>query len=221
MDVHTQEWRYKAYPKTQCEKLAKRLKAAWLSFKDKEKVTQTEFAERLGITQSAFNQFISGACPINNEMILMMCKELGVDPHVMVKGLSFFEPFFNAFTSPRVVTVRYRLENRIATPTSRVGVKIMAHVNVPNNVDVYAVEIKGDAYSPRYRNTEKIIIAAEEPAIGEEAYLVLKNGTQCAAYMYHDHFECVMPGGCVSCGDLTGPDDDRISYIHKVVGMSK
>lgn len=216
-----QEWRYKAYPKTQCEKLAKRLKAEWLSFKDKEKVTQTEFAAKLGITQSAFNQFISGACPINNEMILMMCKELGVNPQSMVKGLSFFEPFFNTFTGPRVVTVRYRLEHCTATQTSRVGNKLMVHVDVRNDVDVYAVEIKGDVYSPRYRNTEKIIIAAEEPAIGEEAYVVLKDGKQCATYMYHDHFECVKSVDCEGCGDLTGPDDDRISHIHKVVGMSK
>lgn len=215
------EWRYKAYPKTQCEKLAKRLKAEWLSYKDKEKVTQTDFAARLGVTQSAFNQFISGACPINNEMILIMCKELGVEPRSMVKGLSFFEPFFQNFVSPRVVTVRYRLDGCTATLTSKVGTKLMVHIDVKDSVDVYAVEIKGDAYNPRYKATEKLIVAAEEPAIGEEAYVVLKDGMQCATYMYHDHFECVKSGDCPGCGDLTGPDDDRISHIHKVVGMSK
>ena len=216
-----QVWRYKAYPKTQVEKLAKRLKTEWLAYKEREKTNQTDFAAKLGITQSALNQFLSGTCPINNEMILMLCKELNVDPKSMVKGLSFFEPFFKTFASPRVINVRYKLDGCTAAQTSRAGVKLMAHVDVKGNIDVYAIEIKGDSYAPRYKNTEKLIIAAEEPAIGEEAYVVRKVGQQCASYMYHDHFECVKTSGCSACGDLTGPDDDLISHIHKVVGMSK
>jgi transcriptional regulator with XRE-family HTH domain len=215
------EWKYKAYPKTQCEKLAKRLKAEWLSYKEKEKVTQTEFASRLGVTQSAFNQFISGACPINNEMILMLCHQLGVEPKTMVKGLSFFEPFFRDIVSPRVITVRLKLKNKGVVTKPKTGAKLMVYGDFKSSTDVYAVEIDTDEYNPRYRPTEKLVVIAEEPAIGEEAYVVLKDGKQCATTMYHDHFECSKSVKCIGCADLTGPDDERISHIHKVVGMSK
>lgn len=93
-------WTYKAYPETQCKKLAARFKNEWLKYKDEQKTTQTEFARKLGVTQSAFSQFISGTCPINNKMILRMCREMNVDPQKMVAGLPFFQPFFDNYVAP-------------------------------------------------------------------------------------------------------------------------
>ena len=93
------DWRYNA-PKSECEKLAGRMQNEWLRHKEEQKITQTEFAVKLGITQPAFNQFIWGKCPISNEMILIMCREMNVDPQKMVAGLPFFEPFFSKYVAP-------------------------------------------------------------------------------------------------------------------------
>ena len=139
--MSNEDWRYKAYPQTQCEKLAGRLKHEWLRHKDEEKTTQTEFAAKLGVTQSAFNQFISGTCPISNEMILIMCREMSVDPQKMVAGLPFFEPFFKNVVSPRVVTIRYRLKDSGKATKPKAGAKIMVHSDYKNGHDVYAIEI--------------------------------------------------------------------------------
>lgn len=219
--MSNEDWKYKAYPEAQCKKLAARLKYEWLKYKDEEKTTQTEFARKLGVTQSAFNQFLSGTCPISNEMILIMCRELNVDPQKMVVGLPFFEPFFKNVVSPRVVTIRYRLKDSGKATKPKAGAKIMVHSDYKKEVDVYVVELDTRDYLPRYNAKEKLIIAAEVPSIGEEAYVVLENGKQCASIMYHDHFECTKAVECDGCPDLTGPDDERISHIHKVIGMSK
>jgi len=93
------DWKYSA-PQWQCEKLASRMKNEWLRHKEEQKTTQTKFAAKLGVTQSAFNQFISGTCPMSNEMILIMCREMNVDPQKMVAGVPFFEPFFNKYIAP-------------------------------------------------------------------------------------------------------------------------
>ena len=139
----------------------------------------------------------------------------------MVAGLPFFEPFFRNVVSPRVVTIRYRLKDSGKTTKPRAGVKIMVHSDYKKGVDVYAVEVDTRDYLPRYHAKEKLIVAAEVPSIGEEAYVVLESGRLCAAFMYHDHFECTKAVVCDMCADLTGPDDERISHIHKVIGMSK
>ena len=93
------DWKYSA-PQWQCEKLASRMKNEWLRHKEEQKTTQTKFAAKLGVTQSAFNQFISGTCPIRNEMILIMCREMNVDPQKMVAGLPFFQEFFHKYVAP-------------------------------------------------------------------------------------------------------------------------
>ena len=90
-------WKYPSYPQKQVEILAKRMKARWEVLKAQTGMTQKELADRLGITQRAISQFFRGVTPMNNEMIMKICTEIGVKPIDMVKGLSFFEPFFRKY----------------------------------------------------------------------------------------------------------------------------
>ena len=90
-------WKYRSYPQKQVEILAKRMKARWKVVKAQTGMTQTGLANRLGITQRAISQFFGGVTPMNNEMIMKICTEIGVKPKDMVKGLRFFEPFFRKY----------------------------------------------------------------------------------------------------------------------------
>jgi len=152
---------------------------------------------------------------------LIMCREMNVNPQKLVAGLPFFEPFFNNVVSPRVVTIRYRLKDSGKVTKPRVGAKVMVYTDYKKGTDVYAIEIDTADYAPRYNPKEKLIVAAEVPNIGEEAYVVLEDGKQIIAVMFHDHFETVALYGCGTSDSLEGPDDERISHIHKVIGMSK
>ena len=112
-----------------------------------------------------------------------MCREMSVDPQRMVTGLPFFEPFFKNVVSPRVVTIRYRLKEGGKVTKPKAGVKIMVHSDYKKGVDVYAVEIDTDDYVPRYRNKERLIVAAEVPNIGEEAYVVSRRRQTMRGYV--------------------------------------
>lgn len=220
----TENWKYKAYPKKQVEKLAQRVKSEWLAYKDREKVTQVQFAERLGITQPALNQFLSGTCPISNAMIITLTKELGVDPKKLVKGLSFFEPFFDSIVTARIVQVRYEIGATKTKEKKVTGTALHYHVHLPSDVDVYAVEIADNAYEPRYYQGEKVIVAAVEPGPADEAFIMRKDGEACLArFSSEDVFTCLLNVGRIFDGDNTRlPDvEHEIEYIHKVVGMTR
>ena len=214
-------WKYKAYPQKQVEKLATRIRTEWLAFKDREKSTQTEFAARLGISQPALNQFLSGTTPISNAMIITICSELGVAPKTMVKGLKFFEPFFEHIVSPRVVRVRHIVGARKYKEQSVTGEAIHYHVDLNDGIDVYAVKVADDVYEPRYFKDEKLIIAAQTPEVGDEAFIKLVDGKNCITRVTENDLVCLKAIRCVGCQDITSIDDPRIEFAHKVIGMSK
>ena len=85
------KWTSKSYPEEAAKNLAKRVLREWEAFQDRTEMTQTELAEKLGITQSAFNQFIRGVKPINIPILLNICNEIDTNPWAMVRGNSFYE----------------------------------------------------------------------------------------------------------------------------------
>lgn len=78
---------------------ATRLKAAWVAFKDANDINQEEAASRLGITQSAFSQYINGRIPLNVDKLMSFANLLGVETHDISPTLAqripgrFNEPF--------------------------------------------------------------------------------------------------------------------------------
>lgn len=203
------------------EKLAARIRAEWLAFKDREKSTQTEFAARLRISQPALNQFLTGTTPISNAMIIKICSELGVDPKGLVKGIKFFEPFFDHIVSTRAVQIRYLVGASNIRKKAVTGEAIHYHAALKDDVDVYAIEVADDVYEPRYFKNEKIIVAAMEPAAGDEAFIMTTDGESCISRVTKDNLICLKRVSCVSCDPLTSIDDSRIEFAHKVIGMSK
>jgi transcriptional regulator with XRE-family HTH domain len=214
-------WKYKAYPQQAVVELAKRMKARWLPHKEATGMTQEEFAKILGITQPALNQFLNGTTPISNAMIILMCRELGVTPQEMVKGIDFFEPFFTGMITSRVVRVRYKIGATKSKETIVTGEAIQYHVHSDPETDVYAVEIADDVYQPRYFKGEKVIITAVTPQVGDECFIKLTDGKTCITRVATDDLICLKNIVCVGCADIVSIDDERIEFAHKVVGMSK
>lgn len=206
-------WKYKAYPQKDVEKLAARFKARWLQVKDEEKITQTEFADKIGVTQPALNQFLNGATPISNAQIISICRELGSSPKEMVKGIKFFEPFFNHIVVTRQIRVRYKLSKAGIKETKVTGEVISYHVDLPDNVDLCAVEITDDEMSPRYNKGEKLVIAAQTPNKGQTGFGIQAGATAaCVGILKRENrMECLM------CH--TTHETERIDTLHTVVGL--
>jgi len=225
--VKEKPWKYKAYPQKDVEKLAARFKARWLQVKDEEKITQTEFADKIGVTQPALNQFLNGATPISNAQIISLCRELNVSPNEMVKGIKFFEPFFSHMLVPRTIKIRMVLAATKAQALKKEKTLMETAVNfysaLPNDIDVYACLVEGDVYEPRYKHGEKVIVSAETPQPGEECLVVLEEGSKCITTLKEDGlgFICSKRATCIGCSPLKGIDDPRISYVHKVIGMTR
>lgn len=206
-------WKYKAYPQKDVEKLAARFKARWLQIKEEENITQAEFAGKIGITQPALNQFLNGVTPISNAMIISICRELGYSSKEMVKGIKFFEPFFDHIVVTRQIRVRYKLSKAGIKETKVTGEVISYHVDLPDDVDLYAVEIIDDAMSPRYNKGEKLVIAAQTPNKGQTGF-----GTQAGAnaacvgiLQQKSTMECLMCRAAHST--------EHIAQLHTVVGL--
>lgn len=147
------DWRYsQAYPKEPVERLAKRLKREWLAFKDSEKVTQTIAAEHLGISQAAFAQFLSGACPISNVQLVAICKYMKISPIKLVAGIEFFEKFFNSvLIHNEDVEVKYIL--------GRVE-KLAVEIDQPFQIfDKYEVIVADGRFSGYYEAATRLLVS--------------------------------------------------------------
>lgn len=221
--MHT-NWKYKAYPQKSVEKLAARIRTEWLAFKDREKSTQTEFAARLGVSQPALNQFLNGTTPISNAMIIQICGELGVDPKRLVKGIKFFEPFFDNIISTNIVRIRYRIGAKISRSKAVTGEVVHYHAQLSKDVDIYALDIDDGVYEPRYYKGEKVIVAAVEPQPGDECFLMAKDGrASIVRYQIDGTLLCMKNVGKCFNGEAVTPEEiaEDTEFLHKVIGMSR
>lgn len=60
--------------------IATRLKSLWLVKREELGITQTQLAERMGITQGALTQFLNQHIAVHTDFVLDFCRELDVDP---------------------------------------------------------------------------------------------------------------------------------------------
>ena len=63
--------------------IADRAKSLWVSKKKAEKLSQSDAADSLGMSSSAFNQYINGVIPFNTDATLKFSKYFGVKPSVL------------------------------------------------------------------------------------------------------------------------------------------
>lgn len=182
-----------------------------------------EFAARLGITQPAFNQFLNGATPISNAMILKISSELSVDPKKLVKGIRFFEPFFDYIVTTRVVRIRYSIGAKTTRTKAVTGEAIHYHVHSNTDLDMYAVEINDKTYEPRYYKNEKVIVVAIPPEAGDEAFVMWQSGAaSIVRFTDSDTFESLKNVGRLNPGLVSlSEKSSEIEYVHKIVGSCR
>jgi plasmid maintenance system antidote protein VapI len=62
---------------------ATRAKGLWLVKKEKERISQIVAGDALGMTDSAFNQYINGKIPLNTDIVARMANYFGVSPRAI------------------------------------------------------------------------------------------------------------------------------------------
>ena len=65
---------------TSDQEIAKNLRRVWKERKDDLGLTQVKMAEKLGITQPAFSQFLNGTVSLNTDMVIAIASVLKVAP---------------------------------------------------------------------------------------------------------------------------------------------
>jgi len=60
--------------------IAKKLKGIWLQKKAERKLIQAEVAEKMGITQGSFTQYLNQHIAVNTDFVLDFCRALDVEP---------------------------------------------------------------------------------------------------------------------------------------------
>ena len=224
-----QHWKYKAYPQEQVITLARRVNTEWAAYKQQHKITQEEFAEEIGVTQPAFNQFIKGKCPINNEMILTLCYKFGIKATDLTKDLSFFSPFFvsvgktvihRTVENQEEVFLRYKIGSRVHKERPVEDQVVLYSLQKSNTKeDIYGVEIADNIYEPRYRKGDVVIVEETAPVKDDIIFIVKADNRHTLALLVTD-LDYVSLKSTQACVDRTPQiTDDGIVSVHKVIGM--
>ena len=73
------------------QEISRRINLLWKATKDGLGLTQTKAANQLGLTQSAFNQILSGSIAVNSVMVLGITSLLNADLRKLCEGLKEYE----------------------------------------------------------------------------------------------------------------------------------
>jgi DNA-binding Xre family transcriptional regulator len=60
--------------------IATKLKSIWLQKREELKLTQTDLAAKMGMTQGALTQFLNKHVAVHTDFVLDFCRALDVDP---------------------------------------------------------------------------------------------------------------------------------------------
>ena len=80
------------------------LYSTWMSKKSKMRITQMEFAKKLGISQLSFSQFLRGEQPLTMSFVSQFCRLLRLDPKLTFPSLKQAND-----SGPKVVYLKSRL----------------------------------------------------------------------------------------------------------------
>ncbi|MDN3612439.1 helix-turn-helix domain-containing protein [Vibrio ostreicida] len=86
------------------EKDREALYSTWMSQKSKMRLTQMEFAKKLGITQLSFSQFLRGEAPLTMSFISQFCRLLRLDAKLVFPSLKQ-----SSESGPKVVYLQSRM----------------------------------------------------------------------------------------------------------------
>lgn len=76
----------------------------WMSKKSKMRLTQMEFAKKLGMTQLAYSQVLRGEQPMTMSFVSHFCRHLQLDPKQTFPSLREYSQ-----TGPKVVYLKSRM----------------------------------------------------------------------------------------------------------------
>lgn len=86
------------------EKDREALYQTWMSHKSKMRLTQMEFAKKLGMNQLTFSQLLRGEQPLNMSFVSQFCRLLRLEPNQVVPSLQE-----NSASGPAVVYLQSRM----------------------------------------------------------------------------------------------------------------
>ena len=77
------------------------LNTIWMSQKTKMRLTQMEFAKKLGMNQLSFSRLMRGESPLTMSFVSQFCRLLHIDPNVTVPSLKA-----NHSNGPKIVYLK-------------------------------------------------------------------------------------------------------------------
>ncbi|MFM2588004.1 helix-turn-helix domain-containing protein [Vibrio sp. TBV020] len=76
----------------------------WMSQKSKMRLTQMEFAKKLGINQLTFSQVLRGETPLTMQFVAKFCRLLQLEPHNIIPSLKESQT-----SGPKIVYLQSRM----------------------------------------------------------------------------------------------------------------
>ena len=76
----------------------------WMSKKSKMRLTQMEFAKKLGMNQLSFSRVLRGEDPVTMQFVTQFCRLLHLEPHTVVPSLRESQN-----SGPKVVYLQSRM----------------------------------------------------------------------------------------------------------------
>jgi len=150
--------------------ISRRINILWRTTKKGLGLTQVQAAKKLGMSQSAFSQIMSGTVAVNSVMVLNITALLNADLSKLCKGLKEFE---------HLVRIRPVIGSMLPVTITITGKKVenkSIQAMLEPTEGAFAVEVDSDEYSPRYNVGDYAIVNPNRTiAIGNEVLLHYKN----------------------------------------------
>ena len=140
----------------------------WNATKDGLGLTQAQAAQRLGMSQSAFSQILSGTVAVNSVMALNITALLGADLQKLCAGLDEYE---------HLVKIRPVTGCLLPVTLTITGKKITntSIQSMINSEGAFAVEIDSEEYRPRYKPGDYAVVTPHADInIGDEILIHFK-----------------------------------------------
>jgi|SRR5690554_352498 len=139
--------------------VAERLRQVWLRKKGDLGLTQTQIAEKLDMSQSAFSQYLHGYVPTNTDLIVRIASIMDVDPRDI-------DPSVVVSSAPRLTLASRTLALRggLMGDLKRTEQTMEVAVNRELPTDQLSIVVMDtDHYAPRYFIGEHLIIQLVKP----------------------------------------------------------
>lgn len=151
------------------QEISRRINLLWKATKDGLGLTQTKAANQLGLSQSAFNQILSGSIAVNSVMVLGITSLLNADLQKLCEGLKEYE---------HLNKIRPVVGCMLPVTITITG-KMVTNKSIQSMQAIeggFAVEIDSEEYSPRYNIGDYAVVNPSKGLEkGDQVFLQFKN----------------------------------------------